>query len=95
LGIALVSYASIRKNRTINQTNAVPDSTVFFDPALIKAARKIYRTYCNLNSQINRKPLGVAIDRESYKGQLVFREKPILLPGECFIDINQIEAEFY
>ncbi len=95
MGIALVSYASIRKNRTVNQTTAVPNSAVFFDPELIKAARKIYRTYCNLNSQNNRKPIGVAIDRESYKGQLVFREKPILLPRECFIDINQIEAEFY
>ena len=95
MGIALVTYASMGQNRAVNQTSAAPNSTMFFDPTLIKAARKIYRTYCNLNSQINRKPLGVAIDRESYKGQLVFREKPILLPGECFIHINQIEAELY
>lgn len=69
--------------------------TTFFDPALVKAARKIYRTYCNLNSQLNRKPFGVAIDRDSYRGQLVFKNKPILLPKECFIPIDQIEAEIY
>ncbi len=95
MGIALVTYASIRQNRAVNQTSAVPSSAAFFDPTLIKAARKIYRTYCNLNSQVNRKPCGVAINRENYRGQLVFREKPILLPGECFIPINQIEAELY
>ncbi len=95
MGIVLVSYASVRKNRAVDQTPAVPNSTVFFDPTLIKAARKIYRTYCNLNSQASRKPCGVAINRETYKGQLVFRAKPILLPGECFIPINQIEAELY
>ena len=81
-----------RKKRS-TQPKAPP--SMFFDPTLITAAKRIYRTYCNLHSQLNKKPFGVAIDRETYKGQLVFGEKPILLPGECFIHIKQIEAEVY
>ena len=42
---------------------------------------------------MTKRPFGVAIDKDTYRGQLVFREKPILLPGECFVNINQLEAE--
>ena len=87
-----MTYATARKHRSVNTREI---SVMFLDPALIKAARKIYRTYCNLNSQATKKPLGVAIDRDSYRGQLLFREKPILLPRECFIPLSQIEAEVY
>ncbi len=68
---------------------------MFLDPTLVQAAKKIYRTYCNLHSQMTKRPFGVAIDKDTYRGQLVFREKPILLPGECFVNINQLEAEAY
>ena len=66
---------------------------MFLDPTLVQAAKRIYRTYCNLHSQMTKRPFGVAIDKETYRGQLVFREKPVLLPGECFVNINQLEAE--
>lgn len=68
---------------------------MFLDPTLIQAAKRIYRIYYDSRPQVNRKPLGVALNKETLKGQLVFREHPILLPGECFININQIEAEVY
>ena len=68
---------------------------MFLDPILIQAAKGIYRTYSDSNSHIDRKPLGVVLNKETLKGQLVFRLQPILLPGECFIKINQIEAEVY
>ena len=80
MGIAAVTYTSIRKNRAANQTPVVPNSTAFFDPTLIKAARKIYRNYCNLNSQVDKKPCGVAINRENHRGQLVFKKLPIQAP---------------
>ena len=68
---------------------------MFLDPTLIQAAKRIYRTYSDSHSKVKSKPLGVALNKETLKGQLVFREPPILLPGECFININQIEAEVY
>ncbi len=68
---------------------------MFLDPILIQAAKGIYRAYYDSRPQVGRKPLGVALNRETLKGQLVFREQPILLPGECFINTSQIEAEVY
>ena len=66
---------------------------MFLDPTLVQAAKRIYRTYCHLHSQMQKRPFGVAINKETYRGQLVFREKPILLPGECFVNIKQLEME--
>ena len=68
---------------------------MFFDPILIQAAKGIYRSYYDSHSKVERKPLGVALNKETLKGQLIFGERPILLPGECFIDINQVEADLY
>ena len=68
---------------------------VFFDPSLIKAARNIYRNYSNLNMPTDTPPVGVVINRDSHRGQLAFKRKPILLPRECFIPLQQIEAESY
>ena len=68
---------------------------IFFDPSLIKAARNIYRNYCGLNVPADTQPKGVVINRDSHRGQLAFKNKPILLPRECFIPLKQIEAESY
>lgn len=68
---------------------------MFSDPALIQAARRIYRAYSHLNSKMTKQPHGVAINRESLRGHLIFRESPILLPGECFIRFNELEVEVY
>lgn len=68
---------------------------MFFDPSLIKAARNIYRSYCRLNIPEGSQPMGVVINRDTHRGQLAFKPKPILLPRECFIPMKQIEAEIY
>ncbi|MDJ0530950.1 MAG: hypothetical protein QNJ70_00420 [Xenococcaceae cyanobacterium MO_207.B15] len=68
---------------------------MFSDPTIIQAARRIYRTYRYINTKRTKQPLGVAIDKDSLRGHLIFRERPILLPGECFIRLNEIEAEVY
>ena len=84
------------KYSTRNQSSAkTQPNMVFFDPSLIKAARNIYRNYCNLNIPTEHKPRGIVINRDSHRGQLSFNLKPILLPRECFIPIQQIEAEGY
>ena len=84
------------KYSTRNQSSAkTQPNMVFFDPSLIKAARNIYRNYCNLNISTEHKPRGIVINRDSHRGQLSFNLKPILLPRECFIPIQQIEAEGY
>ncbi|MDJ0678443.1 MAG: hypothetical protein QNJ18_01110 [Xenococcaceae cyanobacterium MO_167.B52] len=66
---------------------------MFSDPTLIKAARRIYLGYIQMNSKFIKQPYGVAVDRDSLRGHLIFREKPILLPGECFIRFSELETE--
>ena len=85
------------KSSTRNQDSVVTQASnmVFFDPSLIKAARNIYRSYCNLNIPTGSKAKGIIINRDSHRGQLAFNAKPILLPRECFIPLKQIEAETY
>ena len=68
---------------------------ILIDPSLLRAARRIYRTYCVLHAKLTKRPFGVAIHQNSHRGQLIFRDNPILLPGECFISVKQLEAEVY
>ena len=81
--------------RNYNSIEAEETSMIFFDPTLIKAARNIYRNYCNLNIPVHNRPMGVIINRDNHRGQLSFNPKPVLLPRESFISLQQIEAEAY
>jgi len=87
------SSSSARKVSSAKTTKE--SSMVFFDPVLIKAARNIYRNYYSLAVPSDDTPMGIVINRDSHRGQLVFKRKPILLPRECFIPLQQIEAEGY
>jgi len=72
------------------------DYAVLTDPSVLRAARQIYRTYYEVHpDKIQQRPLGVAIDRFTHRGKLIFTGKPALLPQECFVPINQIESEMY
>ena len=78
-----------------NSAKTKESNMTFFDPSLIKAARNIYRNYHSLSLQTDVRPMGVVINRDSHRGQVAFKPKPILLPRECFIPLKQIEAEAY
>lgn len=81
----------------------LPDDTDFvettaeaprlFDPKLLRMARRIYRSYCVLHPKANKQPFGIAIHKETHRGQLMFNRQPILLPGEYFVPMQQLEAE--
>lgn len=81
--------------RKVSSAKTKESHMVFFDPILIKAARNIYRNYYSLAVPSDDSPMGIVINRDSHRGQLVFKRKPILLPRECFIPLRQIEAEGY
>jgi hypothetical protein len=73
----------------------VMDNTAFApeqDPSLIQAARVIYETYYSVHPSVTDLPLGVAINRFTCRGKLIFNGKPILLPQECFIPFSTIDA---
>ncbi|MBD2742084.1 hypothetical protein [Coleofasciculus sp. FACHB-1120] len=85
-------YAS--QQRLENRTERI-DIPVLLDPSIVRAARQIYRTYSEVHPDRIQRPLGVAIDRYTYRGKLIFAGKPILLPQECFVPFSQIESEIY
>ena len=66
------------------------------DPALLRAGQDIYNYYCQINPELDkrRQPIGVAINKLSYRGKLIFSSYPILLPQECFISVDRLELEF-
>ncbi len=88
---------SSREMRTPNMPPASTDPLAFGDdsallnPELIKAARHIYRTFYEVHPEVIQRPIGVAIGRRNYRGKLVFGDKPVLLPQECFVPFSQIE----
>ena len=69
------------------------DFSALLDPSLLQSARQIYRTFYEVHSEQVQRPLGVAIDRFTHRGKLIFTGKPVLLPQECFVSLNQIESE--
>lgn len=69
--------------------SSVPLTTL--NPALLKSARQIYRTYYEVHPEDVQRPIGIAISTKSHRGKLIFGDKPVLLPNECFILISQIE----
>jgi hypothetical protein len=86
---------NLKSSTSNNNSVKTQPSMMFFDPSLIKAARNIYRNYCNLNFSTEKQPKGIVINRDNHRGQLAFQTKPVLLPRECFIPIQQVEAEVY
>lgn len=68
---------------------------ILLDPTVLRSAKRIYRTYCVLHPKQNKRPFGIAIHRDTHRGQLIFNTKPILLPGECFVPVKQLEVEVY
>jgi hypothetical protein len=71
------------------------DIPMLLDPAVLRAARHIYHTYYEVHPDFTQRPYGVAIDRYTYRGKLIFRSKVILLPQECFVPFSHLEAEIY
>lgn len=65
------------------------------DPALLRAARRIFRIYQEVHPELDRRPIGVAIHEVSQRGMLLFSRKPVLLPGERFVPLDQMESEMY
>lgn len=71
------------------------ESPQLLDPTLLRAARLLYRAYKEVHRERMDRPVGVAIDRLSHRGQLIFQPKPILLFTESFVPFEQIESGLY
>jgi hypothetical protein len=82
-----VIYVSEPTDQSSNRFDLEP---IMLSPVIVRAAKAIYQTYVEThgNRQI---PIGIAIDRYTYRGQPIFGVQPILLPHECFVTLKEIE----
>ncbi|GAC1471904.1 MAG: hypothetical protein NVS2B14_15450 [Chamaesiphon sp.] len=69
--------------------------TVLLDPAILRAARQVYRAYFDIYPNRVKRPTGIVVNRLNHRGKLSFSVKPVLLPQECFVPVSQIESEIY
>ncbi|MBV8883225.1 MAG: hypothetical protein JO235_04395 [Chroococcidiopsidaceae cyanobacterium CP_BM_RX_35] len=84
----MVYVTQARQNERIHQT----DFPALVDPTVLRVARQIYHTYCEVNPNLVQRTTGVIVNQLTHRGLLTFCSKPVLLPQECFITLNQIEA---
>lgn len=82
--------AQNRQYESVNRL-AFGNDSALLNPELLKAARHIYRTFYEVHPEVMQRPLGVAIGRANHRGKLVFGDRPVLLPQECFVPFSQIE----
>ena len=82
-----MSYVS----QTINQSSDRFDlEPIVLSPVIVKAAKNIYQAYVDTHGS-KQTPLGVALNRYTFRGQLIFTGQPILLPHECFVPMRDID----
>jgi hypothetical protein len=63
---------------------------IVLSSAIVMAARNIYQAYVKTHGS-KQTPLGVALNRYTLRGQLIFASQPILLPHECFVTMRDID----
>ncbi len=59
------------------------------DTPLLAAAQSIYNLYQQVHG-LNASPVGVAVNRQTLRGHVVFTHQPVLLPQECFIPCDRL-----
>jgi hypothetical protein len=82
-----VSYVTQTANQGSDSFDLEP---IVLSPVMIGAARKIYQAYVDTHGS-RQTPVGVAIDRYTFRGQVIFTGQPILLPHECFVTMRDID----
>jgi hypothetical protein len=85
---------AFRQGQQANFSNS-QNQPPLIDPSVIRAAGQIYYTYCEVHPEIVGQASGVAINRVSLRGKVIFTSQPVLLPQECFVPLNQIESYMY
>ncbi len=63
---------------------------IVLSSVIVKAAKNIYQAYVETHGS-KQTPVGVALNRQTFRGQLIFTGQPILLPHECFVPIRDID----
>jgi hypothetical protein len=76
-----------------SQTNTASEVENFYESEeldLVGTARAIYQKYLQIHEHRGKEPIGVVLNPISYRGKLLFRQAPVLLPEERFIPLHQM-----
>ncbi len=76
-----------------SQTNTASEVENFYESEeldLVGAARALYQRYLQVHEHRAKEPIGVVLNPISYRGKLLFRQAPVLLPEERFIPLHQM-----
>jgi len=74
----------------VSMDNSTSETFKQLDPYLLSAAQHIYQKCYEVYPERAEQTRGVAIDRETHRGQLIFKEHPILLPWESFVPSEEL-----
>jgi hypothetical protein len=78
-----------------SQTNTPSEVENFYEPEeldLVGTARALYQKYLQIHEHRAKEPIGVVLDPISYRGKLLFRQAPVLLPQERFISLKEMRS---
>lgn len=62
------------------------------ETTILHAAQAIYTCYHQTHGD-KQLPAGVAIDRETLRGHVIFQAQPVLLPRECFVPARKLPQD--
>lgn len=74
----------------VKDTDSFDLEPIVLSPVIVMAARNIYQAYVRTHGS-RQTPLGVALDRYTLRGQIIFASQPVLLPHECFVPMQDID----
>ncbi len=80
-------------SQSSSQVNAPSEIETFYESEelnLLSAARALYQKYLQVHEHRAKEPIGVVLNPISYRGKLLFRQAPVLLPEERFIPLHQM-----
>jgi hypothetical protein len=80
-------------HQTVSQINTPSEVESFYEPEeldLVGAARALYQKYLQIHEHRAKEPIGVVLNPISYRGKLLFRHAPVLLPEERFIPLHEM-----
>jgi hypothetical protein len=76
-----------------SQVNTPSEVENFYEPEeldLVGTACALYQKYLQIHEHRAKEPIGVVLNPISYRGKLLFRQSPVLLPEERFIPLHQM-----
>ncbi|MFN5857120.1 MAG: hypothetical protein ACK456_14720 [Pseudanabaenaceae cyanobacterium] len=85
-----MTYAATKRVEIFDKMSEPATNKPRIDPMVVRAAKQVYYYYVECYGAQLPRPLGVAVNRYSLEGKLIYSQI-LLLPQETFVSIDFIE----